>query len=53
MDLFTELNRGGTTMTIVTHEDEVADYCSRAILLRDGAVVSDAPRRAPVPETRG
>lgn len=51
MDLFTELNRGGTTMIIVTHEDEVADYCSRAILLRDGAVVSDAPRRAPAPET--
>jgi putative ABC transport system ATP-binding protein len=49
MALFQELNDQGTTMVIVTHEDEVAAYCKRAIRLRDGHIISDErlqPRRA-------
>ena len=41
MSLFQELNDQGVTLLIVTHEDEVAGYCRRAITLRDGALVRD------------
>ncbi|MSP55876.1 MAG: ABC transporter ATP-binding protein [Myxococcales bacterium] len=43
MALFQELHREGMTQLIVTHEDEVASYCTRAIVLRDGRIVSDRP----------
>ena len=41
MALFQELNAQGITMVIVTHEDEVAAYCKRAITLRDGLIERD------------
>jgi putative ABC transport system ATP-binding protein len=41
MDLFTELNRQGTTIVQVTHSDVNASYGSRTINLRDGWLVSD------------
>ncbi len=43
MALFQALNDRGITLVIVTHEDEVAAYCKRAITLRDGLVESDRP----------
>jgi len=41
MELFTELNREGTTIVQVTHSDVNASYGSRTIQLRDGWMVSD------------
>jgi len=41
MALFQDLHHDGMTQLIVTHEDEVASYCTRAITLRDGRIVSD------------
>ncbi len=41
--LFLELHRAGSTIVIVTHDDEVARYTERTIHLRDGVVVSDMP----------
>jgi putative ABC transport system ATP-binding protein len=41
MALFQELHRAGLTLILVTHEDEVAHYCTRAITLRDGQIISD------------
>jgi putative ABC transport system ATP-binding protein len=41
MELFTELNDQGCTIIVITHEDEVAEYCSRRVWLRDGNIVSD------------
>ena len=41
MELFTELNAAGCTIVIITHEEEVAEYCTRRIWLRDGRVVRD------------
>ncbi len=41
MELFTELNRQGTTIVQVTHSEANAAYGTRAIQLHDGWVVSD------------
>ena len=41
MNIFTELNREGTTIILVTHEDEVAAYTSRRIVLKDGQIIQD------------
>ncbi|WML41609.1 ABC transporter ATP-binding protein [Neobacillus sp. OS1-2] len=41
MDIFTQLNNEGATIIVVTHEEEVAAYTSRHILLRDGRIIMD------------
>jgi putative ABC transport system ATP-binding protein len=41
MELFTELNAAGCTIVVITHEDEVAEYCTRRVWLRDGLIRSD------------
>ncbi|WP_416828323.1 ABC transporter ATP-binding protein [Ectobacillus polymachus] len=41
MDIFTKLNEEGTTIVMVTHEDEVAAYSKRRIVLRDGKIIQD------------
>ena len=41
MTLFTELNRGGITVILVTHEADIAAYARRKILFRDGRIVED------------
>jgi len=38
MDLFTEINKQGTTVVLITHEDDIAAYAKRIIRLRDGAI---------------
>lgn len=47
MALFQELNRGGITVILVTHEPDVARYASRIITFRDGTVRSDLPVSRP------
>jgi len=49
MDLFTELNREGTTIVQVTHSDVNASYGSRTINLRDGWLVSDTSTSVAAP----
>jgi putative ABC transport system ATP-binding protein len=41
MGLFQELNRSGITLVMVTHELDIAAYCKRIIVMRDGEVISD------------
>jgi putative ABC transport system ATP-binding protein len=48
MALFQELNRAGLTILMVTHEPDVAAYCSRRILLKDGTLRSDERIAKPV-----
>ncbi|MGM8364082.1 ABC transporter ATP-binding protein [Virgibacillus sp. W0181] len=39
MELFTLLNQEGTTVIIVTHEEEVAAYANRIVYVRDGELI--------------
>ena len=41
MALLQELNAGGMTIVLVTHEHDVASFASREVHFRDGKVVSD------------
>jgi putative ABC transport system ATP-binding protein len=40
IELFSQLNAGGLTLVIVTHEERVSSVASRVIRLEDGALVS-------------
>ena len=44
--LMDELHRGGNTIILVTHEDELAQHAARVVRLRDGKIVSDARNSA-------
>jgi len=41
MRLFQSLNDAGVTLLVITHEEEVAATCKRAVTLGDGAVLTD------------
>jgi putative ABC transport system ATP-binding protein len=41
MGLLQQLNRGGMTVVLVTHERDIATFASRTISFRDGHVVDD------------
>lgn len=41
MKLFRELNEEGTTIVMVTHEPEMAEYTKRIVHVRDGSIIKD------------
>jgi putative ABC transport system ATP-binding protein len=41
MGLFQELNDSGITIVMVTHELDIAAYCKRIVVMRDGEIISD------------
>ena len=41
MGVFQKLNQEGITIVMVTHELDIAHYCKRNLILRDGVVVRD------------
>jgi putative ABC transport system ATP-binding protein len=43
MALFRELNKEGNTIILITHEPEIAEYADRAIIIKDGLIISDKP----------
>ncbi len=48
MEIFRSLNRGGITILMVTHDEDIASYARRRIRFRDGKVIADET----VPEMR-
>ncbi len=49
MALFQDLSRSGITIVLVTHEPDIAAFCGRVIMMRDGRIQSDkvqVPTRA-------
>jgi putative ABC transport system ATP-binding protein len=43
MGVFQKLNEQGITIIMVTHELDIAHYCKRNLIMRDGRLVSDVP----------
>jgi len=43
MGIFQRLNDQGITVAMVTHELDIARYCRRVVVMRDGLVRSDEP----------
>ena len=43
MGVFQQLNDQGINIVMVTHELDIAHYCKRNLILRDGVVVRDEP----------
>ncbi len=41
MNLFTELSKEGITIVMVTHEDDIAAFATRHVVMRDGKVMRD------------
>ena len=45
MEILTALNAQGTSVILVTHDEDIAAYCKRKIVLSDGKVVQDFSRQ--------
>jgi putative ABC transport system ATP-binding protein len=41
MGIFQEINDQGNTIVMVTHELDIAAYCKRIVVMRDGQIISD------------
>ena len=41
MELFTRLSAEGITIVMVTHEDDIAAYARRHLVMKDGKLVKD------------
>lgn len=41
MKLFREVNEQGTTIVLITHEEDIARYADRTIRLRDGKIIEE------------
>ena len=50
MRLFTELSQEGITIIMVTHEDDIAAYAKRHLVMKDGKLVKDDRRADAVSE---
>jgi putative ABC transport system ATP-binding protein len=47
MAILQRLNADGATIVLVTHEPDIAEYCSRIVVFKDGHVLSDSPVETP------
>jgi putative ABC transport system ATP-binding protein len=48
MTLFKSLNDQGTTVVVVTHEPDIADFTKRRLFFRDGVLIADKTNEAHV-----
>lgn len=49
MELFAKLHQNGSTVVVVTHEDNIAAYTHRIITFKDGVLESDRINGNPTP----
>ncbi len=47
MAILQALNARGMTIVLITHETDIANYCSRKVVFRDGQVISDMINASP------
>ncbi|GAA4383043.1 hypothetical protein GCM10023088_49420 [Actinomadura verrucosospora] len=47
MELLRELNASGTTVAVITHDNEIAAALPRQVQVRDGRLVADTPAGTP------
>jgi putative ABC transport system ATP-binding protein len=47
MAIFQALNAHGITIVLVTHEPDIAEFCSRVVRFRDGRLVEHQPNERP------
>src|SRR2546422_3046779 len=52
MAVFQELNRGGITVVLVTHEADIAGHARRVLTFRDGRLIGDGPVGEPTDARR-
>ena len=43
MAIFQELNDGGKTVVLITHEPDISEHAKRVVMFRDGKILSDVP----------
>ena len=48
MGVFQELNRKGITVVLITHENDIAAFAKRKIVVRDGQILSDVLNDKPL-----
>jgi putative ABC transport system ATP-binding protein len=53
MALFQKLNAEGKTIAFVTHEQDIAMFSKRSIVLRDGRIIRDEPHTRPASAIEG
>jgi putative ABC transport system ATP-binding protein len=46
MDIFTNIQAGGNTVVLVTHEEDIAKFAHRVVRLRDGVIETDKRKSA-------
>jgi putative ABC transport system ATP-binding protein len=46
LQIFQELNDGGLTIVLVTHEHDIAQFAKRVLVFKDGRVRKDEPTRS-------
>jgi putative ABC transport system ATP-binding protein len=51
MAIFQKLNEQGTTIVLVTHENDIANFASRKVVFKDGLIISDIKNEVPTRAT--
>ena len=41
MDIFVDLHKNGTTILMVTHDNEISAYADRVLKISDGKIIAD------------